>query len=78
MPVFFAFLYKFIFSLNGAGQELGADTSYLLMNIFKFFSLAFGVCWDTHYYHLIIKAKNIICKFALGWCDKWVNTFSPL
>ena len=44
MPVFFVFLYKFIFSLNGAGQELGADRlAILLMNISLPFSLAMSV-----------------------------------
>ena len=44
MPVFFVFLYKFIFSLNGAGQELGADKlATLLMNISLPFSLAMSV-----------------------------------
>ena len=44
MPVFFVFLYKFIFSLNGAGQELGADRlATLLMNISLPFSLALAV-----------------------------------
>ena len=44
MPVFFVFLYKFIFSLNGAGQELGADRlATLLMNISLPFSLALSV-----------------------------------
>ena len=44
MPVFFIFLYKFIFSLNGAGQELGADRlAILLMNISLPFSLAMSV-----------------------------------
>ena len=34
MPDFSRFLYKFIFSLNGAGQELRADRlATLLMNI---------------------------------------------
>ena len=38
------FLYKFIFSLNGAGQELGADRlATLLMNISLPFSLAMSV-----------------------------------
>ena len=44
MPVFFVFLYRFIFSLNGAGQELGADRlATLLMNISLPFSLAMSV-----------------------------------
>ena len=44
MPVFFVCLYKFIFSLNGAGQELGADRlATLLMNISLPFSLAMSV-----------------------------------
>ena len=44
MPVFFVFLYKFIFSLNGAGKELGADRlAILLMNISLPFSLAMSV-----------------------------------
>ena len=44
MPVFFVFLYKFIFSLNGAGKELGADRlATLLMNISLPFSLALAV-----------------------------------
>ena len=44
MPVFFVFLYKFIFSLNGAGQELRADRlATLLMNISLPFSLAMSV-----------------------------------
>ena len=44
MPVFFVFLYKFIFSLNGAGKELGADRlAILLMNISLPFSLAMFV-----------------------------------
>ena len=44
MPVFFVFLYKFIFSLNGAGQELGAGRlAILLMNISLPFSLAMSV-----------------------------------
>ena len=44
MPVFFVFLYKFIFSLNGAGQELGADRlATLIMNISLPFSLAMSV-----------------------------------
>ena len=44
MPVFFVFLYKFIFSLNGAGKELGADRlAVLIMNISLPFSLAMSV-----------------------------------
>ena len=44
MPVFFVFLYQFIFSLNGAGKELGADRlAILLMNISLPFSLAMSV-----------------------------------
>ena len=44
MPVFFVFLYKFIFSRNGAGKELGADRlAILLMNISLPFSLAMSV-----------------------------------
>ena len=44
MPIFLIFLYKFIFSLNGAGQELGADRlATLLMNISLPFSLAMSV-----------------------------------
>ena len=44
MPVFFVFLYKFIFSLNGAGQELGAARlAVLIMNIPLPFSLAMSV-----------------------------------
>lgn len=44
MPIFIIFLYKFIFSLNGAGQELGADRlAILLMNISLPFSLAMSV-----------------------------------
>ena len=44
MPIFIIFLYKFIFSLNGAGQELGADRlATLLMNISLPFSLAMSV-----------------------------------
>lgn len=44
MPIFIIFLYKFIFSLNGAGQELGADRlATLIMNISLPFSLAMSV-----------------------------------
>ena len=44
MPIFLIFLYKFIFSLNGAGQELGADRlATLIMNISLPFSLAMSV-----------------------------------
>ena len=44
MPIFIIFLYKFIFSLNGAGQELGADRlAVLIMNISLPFSLAMSV-----------------------------------
>lgn len=44
MPIFIIFLYKFVFSLNGAGQELGADRlATLLMNISLPFSLAMSV-----------------------------------
>ncbi|MBZ2130665.1 ABC transporter permease [Streptococcus gordonii] len=44
MPIFIIFLYKFIFSLNGAGKELGADRlAILLMNISLPFSLAMSV-----------------------------------
>ena len=44
MPVFFILLYKFMFSLNGAGQKLGADRlAALLMNISLPFSLAMSV-----------------------------------
>ena len=44
MPVFFVFLYKFIFSLNGAGQELGADRlATMLLNISLPFSLALAI-----------------------------------
>ena len=44
MPIFIIFLYKFIFSLNGAGKELGADRlATLLMNISLPFSLAMSV-----------------------------------
>ena len=39
MPIFIIFLYKFIFSLNGAGQELGADR---LAMICFYFVLAEG------------------------------------
>ena len=44
MPIFIIFLYKFIFSLNGAGQALGADRlAILIMNISLPFSLAMSV-----------------------------------
>ena len=44
MPIFIIFLYKFIFSLNGAGQELGAERlATLIMNISLPFSLAMSV-----------------------------------
>ena len=44
MPVFFVLLYKFIFSLNGAGQKLGADRlAMMLLNISLPFSLAMSV-----------------------------------
>ncbi len=44
MPAFFIFLYKFIFSLNGAGQELGADRlAIMLLNFSLPFSLAMSV-----------------------------------
>ena len=44
MPIFIIFLYKFIFSLNVAGKELGADRlAILLMNISLPFSLAMSV-----------------------------------
>ena len=44
MPIFIIFLYKFIFSLNGAGKELGADRlAVLIMNISLPFSLAMSV-----------------------------------
>ena len=44
MPIFIIFLYNFIFSLNGAGQELGADRlATLIMNISLPFSLAMSV-----------------------------------
>ena len=44
MPIFIIFLYKFIFFLNGAGQELGADRlATLIMNISLPFSLAMSV-----------------------------------
>ena len=44
IPVFFVFLYKFMFSLNGAGQELGVDRlATMLLNISLPFSLALAV-----------------------------------
>ena len=44
MPVFFILLYKFMFSLNGAGQELGADRlAALIINASLPFSLAMSV-----------------------------------
>jgi len=44
MPIFLIFLYKFIFSLNGAEQEIGADKlATLLLNISLPFSLAMSV-----------------------------------
>ena len=44
MPIFLIFLYQFMFSLNGAGQELGADRlATMLLNISLPFSLAMSV-----------------------------------
>ena len=44
MPIFLIFLYKFIFSLNGAEQEIGGEKlATLLMNISLPFSLAMSV-----------------------------------
>ena len=44
MPIFIIFLYKFIFSLNGAGQEIGGEKlATLLLNISLPFSLAMSV-----------------------------------
>ena len=44
MPIFMIFLYKFIFSLNGAGSTVGADQlALLLLNISLPFSLAMAV-----------------------------------
>ena len=44
MPIFLVFLYKFMFSLNGAGKELGSDRlAVLLLNISLPFSLAISV-----------------------------------
>lgn len=44
MPIFLIFLYKFMFSLNGAGQELGADRlAMMLLNISLPFSLAMSI-----------------------------------
>ena len=44
MPVFFILLYKFMFSLNGAGQKLGADRlATMLLNISLPFSLALAI-----------------------------------
>ena len=44
MPIFLIFLYKFIFSLNGAGKEIGADKlAIMLLTISLPFSLAMSV-----------------------------------
>ena len=44
MPIFLIFLYKFIFSLNGAEQEIGGEKlATLLLNISLPFSLAMSV-----------------------------------
>ena len=44
MPIFIIFLYKFIFSLNGAGKEIGADKlAIMLLTISLPFSLAMSV-----------------------------------
>ena len=44
MPVFFVFLYKFIFSLNGVGKEIGVDKlAIMLLTISLPFSLAMSV-----------------------------------
>ena len=44
MPIFLIFLYKFIFSLNGAGKEIGADKlATMLLTISLPFSLAMSV-----------------------------------
>ena len=52
MPVFFVFLYKFIFFTEWSGSRTESrQTSYLVNEYF--FALLFShVCWDTHYYHL--------------------------
>ena len=44
MPIFLIFLYKFIFSLNGAGKEIGANKlAIMLLTISLPFSLAMSV-----------------------------------
>ena len=44
MPIFLIFLYKFIFSLNGAGKEIGVDKlATMLLTISLPFSLAMSV-----------------------------------
>ena len=44
MPIFIIFLYKFIFSLNGAGKEIGVDKlATMLLTISLPFSLAMSV-----------------------------------
>jgi len=44
MPIFLIFLYKFIFSLNGAGKEIGVDKlAIMLLTISLPFSLAMSV-----------------------------------
>ena len=44
MPIFLIFLYKFIFSLNGAGKEIGADKlATMLLTVSLPFSLAMSV-----------------------------------
>lgn len=62
MPIFLIFLYKFIFSLNGAGKEIGADKlAIMLLTISLPFSLAMSVGTPI----IIILAEereNVICK----------------
>ena len=44
MPIFLIFLYKFIFSLNGTGKEIGANKlAIMLLTISLPFSLAMSV-----------------------------------
>jgi len=44
MPIFLVFLYKFIFSLNGVGKEIGVDKlAIMLLTISLPFSLAMSV-----------------------------------
>ena len=49
MPILLIFLYKFIFSLNVAGKEIGEDKLAIAYDLSAF--LSSHVCWNTYHHH---------------------------